>query len=57
VKIVVNMGVSASAEKGALEDAAKDLTPDHRPQARHQQIQARALRTSSCAKARPSAAA
>ena len=24
-KIVVNMGVSASAEKGALEDAAKDL--------------------------------
>ena len=26
VKIVVNMGVSASSEKGALEDAAKDLT-------------------------------
>jgi large subunit ribosomal protein L5 len=26
VKIVVNMGVSASLEKGALEDAAKDLT-------------------------------
>jgi len=25
-KIVVNMGVSASLEKGALEDAAKDLT-------------------------------
>src|SRR6185295_10460266 len=25
-KIVVNMGVSASAEKGALEDAAKDLS-------------------------------
>jgi large subunit ribosomal protein L5 len=25
VKIVVNMGVSASSEKGALEDAAKDL--------------------------------
>src|SRR5688572_3423201 len=24
-KIVVNMGVSASSEKGALEDAAKDL--------------------------------
>jgi large subunit ribosomal protein L5 len=26
VKIVVNMGVSASSEKGALEDAAKDLS-------------------------------
>jgi large subunit ribosomal protein L5 len=26
VKIVVNMGVSASLEKGALEDAAKELT-------------------------------
>ena len=26
VKIVVNMGVSASLEKGALEDAAKDLS-------------------------------
>ena len=26
MKIVVNMGVSASLEKGALEDAAKDLT-------------------------------
>ncbi len=26
VKIVVNMGVSASNEKGAIEDAAKDLT-------------------------------
>ena len=26
VKIVVNMGVSASPEKGALEDAAKDLS-------------------------------
>ena len=26
VKIVVNMGISASLEKGALEDAAKDLT-------------------------------
>ena len=26
VKIVVNMGVSATLEKGALEDAAKDLT-------------------------------
>ncbi|HEY5297294.1 MAG TPA: 50S ribosomal protein L5 [Verrucomicrobiae bacterium] len=26
VKIVVNMGVSASLEKGAVEDAAKDLT-------------------------------
>ena len=26
VKIVVNMGVSGSSEKGALEDAAKDLT-------------------------------
>jgi large subunit ribosomal protein L5 len=26
VKIVVNMGVSASLEKGAIEDAAKDLT-------------------------------
>src|SRR5258708_3650399 len=25
-KIVVNMGISASLEKGALEDAAKDLT-------------------------------
>src|SRR5678816_1747750 len=25
-KIVVNMGVSASSEKGALEDAAKDLS-------------------------------
>ena len=25
-KIVVNMGVSASLEKGAIEDAAKDLT-------------------------------
>ena len=25
-KIVVNMGVSASLEKGAVEDAAKDLT-------------------------------
>jgi large subunit ribosomal protein L5 len=25
VKIVVNMGVSASLEKGAVEDAAKDL--------------------------------
>jgi len=25
-KIVVNMGISASAEKGALEDAAKDLS-------------------------------
>ena len=25
VKIVVNMGVSASLEKGAMEDAAKDL--------------------------------
>jgi large subunit ribosomal protein L5 len=26
VKIVVNMGISASLEKGALDDAAKDLT-------------------------------
>src|ERR1700733_214680 len=26
VKIVVNMGVSASLEKGAIEDAAKDLS-------------------------------
>ncbi|MEY4918014.1 MAG: hypothetical protein RL616_1927, partial [Verrucomicrobiota bacterium] len=26
VKIVVNMGVSASLEKGAIDDAAKDLT-------------------------------
>ena len=26
VKIVVNMGVSASLEKGALEDAARDLS-------------------------------
>jgi len=26
VKIVVNMGISASLEKGAMEDAAKDLT-------------------------------
>ncbi|HEV2695749.1 MAG TPA: 50S ribosomal protein L5 [Verrucomicrobiae bacterium] len=26
VKIVVNMGISASLEKGAIEDAAKDLT-------------------------------
>ena len=26
VKIVVNMGVSASLEKGAVEDAAKDLS-------------------------------
>ena len=26
VKIVVNMGISASNEKGAIEDAAKDLT-------------------------------
>jgi large subunit ribosomal protein L5 len=26
VKIIVNMGISASLEKGALEDAAKDLT-------------------------------
>ena len=26
VKIVVNMGVSASSEKGALDDAAKDLS-------------------------------
>ena len=26
VKIVVNMGVSASNEKGAIEDAAKDLS-------------------------------
>jgi large subunit ribosomal protein L5 len=26
VKIVVNMGINASLEKGALEDAAKDLT-------------------------------
>jgi len=26
VKIVVNMGVNASLEKGAVEDAAKDLT-------------------------------
>ncbi len=26
MKIVVNMGISASLEKGALEDAAKDLT-------------------------------
>ena len=25
-KIVVNMGVSASLEKGAVEDAAKDMT-------------------------------
>ena len=26
VKIVVNMGINASLEKGAIEDAAKDLT-------------------------------
>ena len=26
VKIVVNMGINASLEKGAMEDAAKDLT-------------------------------
>ena len=32
-KIVVNMGVSASLEKGAIDDAAKDLDADHRPQA------------------------
>jgi ribosomal protein L5 len=38
VKIVVNMGISASLEKGAMDDAAKDLTPDHGPQAGHQQI-------------------
>ncbi|HEY0551210.1 MAG TPA: 50S ribosomal protein L5 [Verrucomicrobiae bacterium] len=32
-KIVVNMGVSASLEKGALEDAAKDLSliTEHKP--------------------------
>ena len=32
-KIVLNMGVSASLEKAALDDAAKDLAADHRPQA------------------------
>ena len=37
-KIVVNMGVSASLEKGAIDDAAKDLIDDHRPQAGHQQV-------------------
>ncbi len=29
VKIVVNMGVSASNEKGAIDDAAKDFIDDH----------------------------
>ena len=38
VKIVVNMGINASLEKGALEDAAKDLTQSDRPQAGHQQV-------------------
>ena len=37
-KIVVNMGVSASLEKGAIDDAAKDLSHDHRPQAGDQQV-------------------
>ena len=56
-KIVVNMGVSASLEKGAIDDAAKDLAHDHRAQAGDQQVAARASRTSSCAKASRSAAA
>ena len=38
VKIVVNMGVSASLEKGALEDAAKDLSSITGTEAGDQQI-------------------
>ena len=37
-KIVVNMGVSASLEKGAVDDAAKDLSLITGPQAGHQQV-------------------
>jgi hypothetical protein len=37
-KIVVNMGVSASLEKGAVEDAGEGFVADHRPQAGHQQV-------------------
>ncbi len=57
VKIVVNMGVSASLEKGALEDAAQGFVADHRAQAGHQQVAPQHRATSSCAKARTSAAA
>ena len=56
VKIVVNMGVSASLEKGAMEDAAKDLTHDHRPQAGRSASPARRSPISSCAKTSRSAA-
>ena len=37
-KIVVNMGVSASLEKSAVDDAAQGHGPHHRPQAGRQQI-------------------
>ena len=37
-KIVVNMGISASLEKTAVDDAAKDLSMITGPQARDQQI-------------------
>jgi hypothetical protein len=38
VKIVVNMGVSASLEKNAVEDAAKDLGLITGHQAGHKQV-------------------
>ena len=56
-KIVVNMGVSASLEKNAIEDAAKDLVADHRPQGGHQQVAPQTSPISSCARTSPSAAA
>ena len=55
-KIVVNMGISASLEKNAMEDAAKDLSLS--PAAsRSSASRATASRISSCARTCPSAAA
>ena len=57
VKIVVNMGVSASLEKGAMEDAAKDLTLITGRKPVDQQVAPQHRAISNCAKASPSAAA
>ena len=56
-KIVVNMGVSASLEKSAMDDAAKDLAMITGRKPVDQQVRARASRISNCAKASRSAAA
>ena len=57
VKIVVNMGINASLEKGALEDAAKDLTQLTGRKPVDQQVRKRTWPISSSAKTRRSAAA